>query len=255
MQVLVTRPEPHNQRCVSMLHANGYQAIAAPMVKITASEQIGDLPALVKTVNQQHLIIAVSQYAVEACQTYLAEHALSWPQNCQYLAVGKATAECWQQYGVKAMVPARQDSEGMLELINNQLQGIKQAHILRGQQGREWLAEQLQKQAIQVNYLTCYQRQLLHYSSQQLDQWRSQINTIVATSGEILKHLTTLMSEPKQLRWLKNTKLLVPSQRLLEYANSLGFMHTVLCDGASDKACIDALARMQSSARNENDQK
>ncbi|WP_163130150.1 uroporphyrinogen-III synthase [Agarivorans sp. Alg241-V36] len=255
MQVLVTRPEPHNQRCVSMLHANGHHAIAAPMVKITASEQIAELPSIIQSVDGNNLIIAVSQYAVEACQTYLSQQGLSWPPNCQYLAVGKATAECWRQYGVNAKVPARQDSEGMLELIETQLQGIQQAHILRGQQGREWLAQQLEKQAIQVNYLTCYQRQLLNYSSQQLEQWRSQINTIVATSGEILKHLTTLMSEPKQLTWLKNTNLLVPSQRLLEYADSLGFMHTVLCDGASDKACIDALARMQSSARNENDQK
>ncbi|MDO6685661.1 MULTISPECIES: uroporphyrinogen-III synthase [unclassified Agarivorans] len=255
MQILVTRPQPHNQRCVTALEAKGFSVSAAPMLEIKPSDELTSLIPRLEQATSSTLIIAVSQYAVESCQHHLQQHGLTWPSHCQYLAVGKATAECWQQYGVNALVPSRQDSEGMLQLIESQLSGIQQAHILRGQHGREWLAEQLKRQQITVNYLTCYQRHLLNYSWQQLEQWRSQINTIVATSGEILKHLTTLMSKSQQLTWLKQTTLLVPSERLLEYAKSLGFMHIVLCDGASDKACIDALARIQSSARNENDQK
>ncbi|MGY5451249.1 uroporphyrinogen-III synthase [Agarivorans sp. MS3-6] len=255
MQVLVTRPKPHNQQCVKTLQAFGYSAIAAPMVDIKASQQLAQLNTILAADSTVDLVIAVSQYAVESCQQFVQQQRLNWPSSLQYLAVGKATAECWQQYGVKALVPARQDSEGMLQLIDQQLQGVTRATILRGQQGREWLAQKLQAKGIEVSYVTCYQRNLISYSEQQLEHWRSQINTIIATSGEILKHLTTLTSTPMQRAWLKGVTLLVPSQRLLEYAKSLGFVHIVLCEGASDMAFINALAQISSSARNKNDQR
>ncbi|GGB04251.1 uroporphyrinogen-III synthase [Agarivorans gilvus] len=252
-QVLVTRPQPNNQRCVTRLQANGYTAIGAPMLDITTSEQLSQLPALLASLDKHSLLVAVSQYAIESCQSYLQQHQLSWPQTTHYLAVGQATAECWRQYGITPMVPQRQDSEGMLQLIQQQLSGIKTAYILRGQQGREWLAEQLQAQGIKVNYLSCYQRHLINYTQPQLEQWQSQINTIVATSGEILKHLTTLMSSAQQAAWLRKTTLLVPSQRLQNYAVSLGFEHIILCNGASDQACVEALAHTPPLARNQHD--
>lgn len=252
-QVLVTRPEPNNQRCVTRLQANGHSAIGAPMLEIKPSEQLGQLPTLFASLDSHSLVVAVSQYAVESCQNYLQQHRLSWPASPHYLAVGQATAECWQQYGIRAMVPPRQDSEGMLQLIQQQLGNINTAYILRGQQGREWLAEQLQAQGIKVNYLSCYQRHLIDYAQPQLEQWPSQINTIVATSGEILKHLTTLMSSTRQAAWLRQTTLLVPSQRLQNYAVSLGFEHIILCNGASDQACVEALAHTPPPARNQHD--
>ncbi|WP_432468763.1 uroporphyrinogen-III synthase [Agarivorans sp. Z349TD_8] len=253
--LLITRPQPHNQRCVETLGEHGFSAIAAPMVEIISSPELARLKQVLSSTTPNGLIVAVSQYAVEACQQWLEQQQLSWPRSLQYLAVGKATAECWQQYGVKASVPSRQDSEGMLQLIEQQFPGLDQATILRGQQGRDWLAQQLQTRGVKVTYLSCYQRKLITYPQQQLEQWRLQINTIVATSGEILKHLTTLMSKAEQLEWLRECHLLVPSQRLLKYAQSLGFMHIVLCDGASDKACIEALKQILPSARNENDQR
>jgi uroporphyrinogen-III synthase len=161
--IILTRPAGKNASLQSLLAAAGYQVTELPAIeRFPLSLRAGELPNLAA----YHLVFFVSGYAVQVFFEMLAQHHRSWPAGLYAGAVGMATANVLQKLGVSAsriIHPApnaeNQDSEAFFdELLKIGLDKFNRVLVVRGQSGRQWLAEQLRAAKVQVDFLPVYER-------------------------------------------------------------------------------------------------
>lgn len=230
-KVLVTRPSNDGQALCCALKNLGIQALHQPLIEITKGH---DFPHLATKIAQADIVISVSQHAI-----YWAAHSLSaasqdWPQKISYFAIGKKTATCLAAkldlnsiQGQKIHVPLIADSENLLKMRElAQVKG-KKILILRGDSGRELIAQELTKRGALVEYACAYQRRLHPLTADNFQHWQQQkITHLVVTSGEQLMHL--VHSTPQgTMTWLQNLYLFIPSQRIAKIASELGFLNII----------------------------
>lgn len=113
--------------------------------------------------------------------------------------------------------------------------------IMRGEGGREFLAERLRGQGVQVDYLPLYRRRAPEYPpGEPLARVRAErLNGLVVSSGQGLQNLYQLAAAdwPEICR----LPLFVPSPRVAEMARELGAQRVIDCRGASAPALLAAL--------------
>ena len=113
--------------------------------------------------------------------------------------------------------------------------------IMRGEGGRELIAERLRGQGVTVDYLQLYRRSLPTYSSALLLELLTtqRLNGLLISSGAGLTHLLQLAGAD----WprVAQLALFVPSARVAEQARAAGAEHVVECRGASAAALLAAL--------------
>ncbi|WP_394130146.1 uroporphyrinogen-III synthase [Shewanella maritima] len=237
MRVLLTRPEGRNQAMSEQLQLRSIAHLITPMIEVISSNQPVDSHLL----QQAEILIFVSTNAVEFAAKQLTN---GFPQHCHYFAVGNATADLLESFGlaVTRAPSSSQDSEGLLSLT--ELQQVNQQNVLivRGNGGRETIAEQLRLRGAHVSYWETYTRQ----RPQELDnhtcqQWVDfNIDTIVVTSGEILSNLVNLL--PKELfAWFRSCHIIVPSTRVELQALELGLINVSNAQGANTQAILAQL--------------
>lgn len=136
------------------------------------------------------------------------------------------------------------DSEALLELPQLREAIARPAPrvlIVRGEGGRELLAERLRGQGASVDYLELYRRDLPRYANGVLMQriQAERLNGLVVSSGQGFEHLQQLAGEawPQVAR----LPLFVPSPRVAEMARAAGAEKVVDCRGASAAALLTAL--------------
>lgn len=225
MGILVTRPEDAGQHLTEMLNKAGVAAIYAPFIKIEAGEQLNDVPQKLQQLAASDYVISVSQYAVQYAHQVLQNTGFGWRKDVHYFAVGRKTAallsEATQQ---PAHYPfANENSEGLLALPQMQNCNGRRVIILRGQSGRELLPQQLPQRGAAVETVACYCRQAQQLSEAELKFFsRAGIDTIVVTSGEILRYLLDFIPKSEH-NWLMSCKLVVISDRLMQLALEAGW--------------------------------
>ncbi|BBM63407.1 uroporphyrinogen-III synthase [Vibrio alfacsensis] len=240
MAVLVTRPGEQGNALCSLLERHGIDAIHHPLIDIVADLEETNLS---KFVEHAHIIIAVSQHAVLCAQQILQNNQTPWPKQAIYLAVGQKTAhylsKCTQQ---KVHYPQVSDSEHLLQLP--ELQNLKRQTvlILRGNGGRELIKEALVRQGAKVHYSETYKRELIPFDPVScVSLWKTQnIDQIIITSGEQLDFLCSQLN-PKQLAWLTQQELFIPSQRIADIAIQRGFTQVRCTGSASNQELLAAL--------------
>jgi uroporphyrinogen-III synthase len=113
--------------------------------------------------------------------------------------------------------------------------------IMRGEGGRELLAERLREQGASVDYLELYRRGLPRYVEGALPEriQSEHLNGLVVSSGQGFEHLYQLAGSA----WpeLARLPLFVPSPRVAEMARAAGAQTVVDCRGASATALLTAL--------------
>ncbi|EIY2739308.1 TPA: uroporphyrinogen-III synthase, partial [Pseudomonas aeruginosa] len=113
--------------------------------------------------------------------------------------------------------------------------------IMRGEGGREFLAERLRGQGVQVDYLPLYRRRAPDYpAGELLARVRAErLNGLVVSSGQGLQNLYQLAAAD----WpeIGRLPLFVPSPRVAEMARELGAQRVIDCRGASAPALLAAL--------------
>jgi uroporphyrinogen-III synthase len=118
--------------------------------------------------------------------------------------------------------------------------------ILRGEGGRELLAERLREQGASVEYLELYRRFLPAYDAGALLQriQLERLNGLVVSSGQGFLHLQALAGDD----WpeVAQLPLFVPSPRVYEMARAAGAEKVVDCRGASAAALLVALRSVAS---------
>ncbi|MDD9179031.1 uroporphyrinogen-III synthase [Aliivibrio finisterrensis] len=236
MTILVTRPEQESQALCDALNQLGHPAISHPLLTIHPGKELSQLPELFSPLSDGDFLIAVSQHAVEHTQDYLQHHQIEWKKGLNYLAVGQKSAQHLRTYISDTVhFPTPSDSEHLLALpVLNRVSG-KKVLILRGNGGRDLIYQALEALGAEVNYCEAYQRKMTPFDGKlNAKKWQSQnINTIIITSGEQLSFFTSQFAGT-DLDWVLHCRLLVPSERINQLGQQLGYQHIETVGGASN---------------------
>lgn len=236
-RLLITRFAPDAQRLANLLNAQGIFSLAQPLLCVQKTAEFANAHCVLA--KGYDYIIAVSRNAVDYTHQALAGQI--WPDT-SYLAVGKGTQALLQgASGHTVQIPnGAFDSEGLLDLpCLNHISG-KKILILRGEGGRELLAQTLAERGAVVAYYQPYQRVALNLNGPLLvNKWQQlEINGAIISSVELLERLIELV--PKENRnWLEKLTIYVPGRRIASRASTLGWRKVKVLSGMQDKQIAD----------------
>ena len=251
LNVLITRPDNKTKQLALLLKQQGIACVNQPLFDY---QVLADYNTTKSLLTSQEILIFVSVAAVEfAAATYPASN---WQYNKIY-AVGNATKNALQLLGINNVeVPSQENSEGLLALLQlSDHLNDKSVTIVRGNGGREYLADTLIKRGYQVSYLESYQRVWRVLAKDISKQWyQQQINCIVVTSNAILEKLVELSigqyreSDNHAMIdfWRKQCVWIVVSQRIADKAKAYGISNITISAGASAQAIYQALPLQKS---------
>ena len=237
--VLITRPEKVGRALAQQLKSIGidshcqpffdYQSLAC---KITTKKLIKQYP--------QAIVIFVSVAAVEFA--HCAVDFSQWQQK-RVIAIGSATLKALKAKGLSAVSPELHTSEGLLTLniLDEKTISGETIIIVRGDGGREHIAQQLTLRGAKVHYLESYKKVWLPVTQKQVQQWRNQrINCIVITSNALLESIVHLIKHSESY-WQTTCLWIVASERIAEQAKQLGLLNIINANGANDQAMLSAI--------------
>lgn len=228
--VLVTRPSPQGELLCQQLKA---QRIIAHHQALFDYQAVAVSAEVIKQMSAQALVIFVSPAAVTFAQQQYP--IIDWP--CQQIfAVGKATQNKLAEVGVSAIAPEQQNSEGLLALAEFSALNAKQPIVIvRGDDGRELLFDELSARDAKVSYLTVYQKVWVAISEQDVQSWQNKkITVIVVTSQAILARLLQVIDK-SQAYW-QQCCWLVASERIAEFARQQQLTQVVNLNSANNQA-------------------
>jgi len=254
--VVVTRPAAQADSLAEMIEDAGGKALLFPVLQISESSDKSELDSLIQSLPDYSILILISPNAVNFGLGYLLQHT-QIPTSCQIATVGKGSALCAKVLLNREIdiVPSAFDgqsggynSEALLALPELQDVKNKKIAILRGNGGRELLADTLRERGALVSYINTYNRCIPDD-----DDVQKRLNTLIAnaedkaaicvtiTSAEGLRNFLTLLGN-HATEWLSKTQLIIINVRLLKIAKQLGFKKEALvAKNASDQALTDCV--------------
>lgn len=164
MRVLVTRPAAQSQEWLRRLHAAGIDAVALPLISIAPLADLAPLHAAWPGLAQRRMLMFVSPNAAE--QFFAARPAgAAWPAGLIAASPGPGTTRALQSLGVPAaqiVAPALEapqfDSEALWARLSAMPWQGAEVLIVRGESGRDWLAQRLRDSGARVDELAVYRR-------------------------------------------------------------------------------------------------
>lgn len=241
-KLLITRPEPQAQQLASTLERAGFQSLCQPLFNYQSNQSLTELQTLLAQ-TETPILIFVSKAAVQFAQQLLP--ITTWPSQ-RIIAVGNTTQAALKEVGITGIsTPSRQDSDGVLALPELTNVVGKDIIIIRGDGGRELIAEELQKSGANVSYFESYKRHWLTLPETIIDSWQNQaVSAIIITSNALLESVVQLTKNGDNF-WQNTCLWLVASERIASNAKALGLRHVVCTNGASDHAILNALEQLE----------
>jgi len=245
-RVLVTRPVEQNEPLCNIINTAGGIAVSFPVIEIQLPLDITIPKKLICEINAEAIVIFISSNAVisaEKIQNTIFEKLA----GSTVFGIGATTAQLLNKKGMKHVVhvDGLTGSEALLEkeeLQTNNLSGGK-VFIVRGEGGRELLADTLHERGANVTYIDVYKRVVPAYDGGVIAQlWRNNSpDIIVSTSVEGLQNLLK-MSGNEDHKIIFNIPLVVISRRMQEIALSMGFLvEPVIADEISNEGLFNAV--------------
>jgi uroporphyrinogen-III synthase len=234
--IVVTRPLAQAGPLAEAIAAAGGEPLIFPLLEISPAADPQPLATAVASLEQYAVAIFVSPNAVAYSLPVILARG-PWPANLIPAAVGQGTVRALAAFGVAGCVAPveRFDSEALLALPELQAARIagKRMAILRGDGGRELLADTLRQRGAQVDCVTCYRRAGPAAGAQPLlDAWRNgRLDALTVSSSEGLRNLADLL-DAEGLAFLARTPVFVPHARIGENARALGLSNIILTDAA-----------------------
>jgi len=241
--IVVTRPLAQSAKLSGLIAEQGGAPVVFPLLDIGPADDPEPLRAAIARLEQYALAIFISPNAVDfSVPAILASRP--WPPGLQAAAIGQSSVARLASYGIEHTVapPERFDSEALLELPEFQAAriGARRVLILRGNGGRELLADTLRERGATVDYATCYHRSAPIDGAALQALWHGdRLDALTISSSEGLRNLVDLLDAPGRER-LRTTPVFVPHQRIAEVAAAFGLQRVVLT-GAADAGIIAGL--------------
>ncbi len=247
-RILVTRPEHQAENLSRLIEEQGGVAVRFPTLEIVAKDVTNDIKNTLTNLNQYQWIIFISvnavNFALQANNGKIAEFiSATCRLTVKFAAVGQATAQAMKRAGLPVDLMPTDDfsSEALLAMPElHQLEG-RHCLIIRGEGGREQLADTLQSRGAKVTYLEVYKRIMPRIDSSLIDSMLQQhcLDVITVTSVEALQNLNLILGN--KIKQLSLIPLVVISDRIRHIAADLGFNRIAVTDKPSDAAILETV--------------
>ena len=244
-RILVTRPLAQAGRLMALIRAEGGEPVCFPLLEIGAFDDLRPLQRAAGQLRDYALVVFISPNAVAyGLPTLLGGGA--WPDGVRAAAIGPGTVAALAGHGIgDVIVPVeRFDSEALLQMpaFSGECVRGKRVLILRGDGGRELLADTLREREATVDCVSCYRRFAPTDASPVRGLLRDgQLDALTVSSSEGLRNLWALLDDDDRGR-LRHLPCFVPHQRIAEQAAELGLTAVVLT-AAADDGLLDGLSR------------
>jgi len=243
--IVITRPMHQGEALRARLETKGAEVLHFPTIEILSAARSAELGACLKRLDRYDYAIFISPNAVDYAADYLDFSTL--PPKLKLAAIGPGTARALGAHGRKPDMLPRDgtNSEALLKLKALNAVSNKRILIVRGQGGRELLAETLEERGAQVDYAEVYRRAVPRLDHSELGSWfrQGRVDVIAVTSREALLNLDRMLS-PALTPYLRSAQLLVSSARIIKLAGALGIRRRpVIAADAGDRALVHALVQ------------
>lgn len=256
--VVVTRPRAQAPMLVAALERHGLRTHQFPLLDIAPTPNLSDLRAALGDPSRYALVVFVSPNAVQQAFAAMPE-GFRWPQEVPVAVVGPASAQALATHGVappahRVIKPdthaddARQDSEALYARLDVPSLRGREVLIVRGNGGREWLADQLREAGASVRTVEAYRRSVPVPDAAAWLALRAVLSSRHAwtlTSSEAVRNLDELARanlSPADLDTLHGAPSFASHARIVEQAKSLGFRDVTLTGAGDDQLLASVLA-------------
>lgn len=241
MRVLVTRPAHQADGLCASIERSGGIALRMPALEIGTPVNPGAVRVLAPRLDRYDLAVFVSPNAVHGALALLGR---ALPPRLQVAAIGPATAAALDAAGVTDVICPDHgfDSESLLEMrVLREVAGMRIV-VFRGDGGRGLLGETLRARGADVEYVEVYRRTLPPPPGAGVADAlrRRTVDAVVVTSLQGLENLVAMCGD-ELMRGLFAAQLVVPSARMIEKAEAMGFGTPLVAGEAGDHAIVEAL--------------
>ncbi|RDK00542.1 fused uroporphyrinogen-III synthase HemD/membrane protein HemX [Paraburkholderia lacunae] len=258
---VITRPAGQSSELTALLVAAGIVTLEFPLIEIAPVADDAPLRAALASLERYALVVFVSPNAID--HAFARSNAI-WPHALPIGVVGPGSVQALARHGVAAPAhqvvsppavadddTARFDSEGLFAAIDTALGAAtpagKRVLIVRGDGGREWLADRLREAGAEVETVAAYRRLVPEPS---IAAW-ARVHALLAgaphawllTSSEGVRNLHELAQDhltADEIAQLKQATLVTPHPRIAQTARALGF-DSITVSGAGDERIVRAL--------------
>jgi uroporphyrinogen-III synthase len=245
--VVITRPAPQAGKLAARLSAAGRPVVLLPLLEIHPLADQAGLAAALAGVASYDLVAFVSPNAIDAAFA----HIPAWPAAVSIAVLGEGSRAALLKHGVdpgrttilSPNHPTRSDSENLLESMDLDALRGKRVLIVRGESGRELMADGMRAAGAQVDTLAAYRRttpSLTPQLSRQLMSLADAPHEWVVTSSEAMRGLHDLAQKLAIVAKLQQQHFIVPHARIEQTARRLGYDRLTLT-GSGDEAVFAAL--------------
>ncbi|SAK75450.1 bifunctional uroporphyrinogen-III synthetase/uroporphyrin-III C-methyltransferase [Caballeronia catudaia] len=269
--VVVTRPGGQSSALLALLTNAGFGTLEFPLIDIAPVDDDAPLRAALDELYLPPNAAGPERYALVVFVSPNAiDHAFSrlgapWPVDLPVAVVGPGSVAALARQGVhgpshRVISPStedadpRFDSEALYAAIEAHFgtTGLKGKRVLivRGDGGREWLAERLAEAGAKVEKATAYRRVLPEPSMQKWERIHALLagepQAWLLTSSEGVRNLAELAHEhltADEIARLKRAPLVCPHPRIAEAARGAGF-DRITVSGAGDERIAHSLAAL-----------
>ncbi|MCC5859204.1 MAG: uroporphyrinogen-III C-methyltransferase [Ectothiorhodospiraceae bacterium] len=254
LRVLVTRPGHQSGPLCAMLESEGATPVQFPVLAIEPVEESESLIHTLDSLPDQQLVVFTSPNAVHACMELMQRQGRSWPEGPEVAAIGRATADTLQGVGVPVAIcpEGPYTSEGLLAHPRLHQVSGQRILLIRGEGGRQLLADTLRERGAQVQLLEVYRRIRPEADASPLIRRLREggLDVAVVTSLEGLDNLIALVgSEERDALFAAG--LVTVSGRVATAARVRGFQGgIVVAPEASDSGLIEGLVRWRAQREN-----
>lgn len=248
--VVITRPLAQAEPLAQQVAACGREAVVFPLLEILPIADTTQASAVLAKADDYAIVAFVSPNAIDAAFSYMTD----WPSHVALAVVGEGSKAALARHGLtpanatifSPVDPHRTDSQTLLDVLDIESLRGKKVLIVRGETGRELLADALREKGVEVEQLAAYRR-----VAPVLDDARRAVllrvleapADWVITSSEALRILLQMVREvagDAGVVKMQQQNLVVPHIRIAETAHALGFVN-VTQTGSGDEQVLAAL--------------
>lgn len=168
MKLIVTRPLAQAVPWVTRLQAMGVEAQALPLIHIDPLADPAPLRAIWAHITVYSMVVFVSANAVQyffAAAPAATAAQPAWPAGVWAGSTGPGTSAALRAAGVVQTLLVEPDpkagnfdSEGLWQELQFRSWAGRRVLVVRGEEGRDWLADALRARGAEVDFIAAYRR-------------------------------------------------------------------------------------------------
>jgi uroporphyrinogen-III synthase len=248
-RVLVTRPAAQAAAWVEQLRARGIDAEALPLIEIVAVDDRSALRAAWETLAEHSLVFFVSANAVQHFFGARPESG-AWPVGVVAAAPGPGTADALRAVGwpeAAIVSPATDAAQFDSEALWARLQGRNwrgaRVLVVRGDGGRDWLADRLTEAGAEVEALSAYRRVATSFAGAARERLGRRSRATTSSGCSAAPRRSPTPRVPPATR-VGRARAVATHPRIAARARSRGYAIVVAAGASLDAvvACIQSLA-------------